>query len=919
MKKIISMMIACVLVLMSLPGYATTTNTDSEEYVFENNSNISEVLNGIALGSGKWSADESLSSYASLENQKLTLTSARKTAFISLDNKMLSNRFDMTTNISLAVANNATDAATGFVFAAGNNGYYTVLFKSNKTVEIAKRDKLYTASGGQILKTESVENKLLFDGTSQSVKITLGNKRKISAYSGTTLLAEYETEEDINEGFFGFIITKNITAEYSNFKITRYKDKIVYDESDYAVPEFSVEKDGFAAKVKWTNPGIDDIESIKVLADDGNEVSGYSGDISLKASAENTVTVSNLPHNVNVGLKIKISFKNHSAIESEVKYVTIPYSDEDYKITDFSIDSKPAKAVLKWTNPVAEGIRSIEITDDKGNVYAKNVSLQSGTSNNVTISGLQGGKSYTFSVTVKYAERTDTASRTITAIVLQETGYHPQNVQVFETYTKLGISWLNPTKPLASISIIDCATGTEAKISDKSTVTLTAGGVNNILLEELPSVGNANYRIIFNFTDGHEAVEYVAGGVPYGQGKYNDYEQSTSSKISGWDIFYNIKTASYPAIPADIVIDRDEKVSGKNSLKFVGSYAQAYDSVFYQLRIKPFSDYDPQYTYKISMKVKYTNAKDSVILVYGNKAMNCYADGTNAPTYNVGTNLTPKQSTSSWETISFLMKPTDTSGNPRSTDAEFAVRILNTAEAFWIDDMEMVPVDESGNPIGDNILPNGSFDTDDHTPCGNVKIDNTKSSLKNGTATLYWENPEDTQLKNVLVYREIGGELYECARLSSSSDNMTMKNISTDEDEVTFVIKTVDTSDNVSSGSKISLSHLADDCVFGKIKFVSNGQSLEEITEGFAGKVTASVTVTNNNVDNFSGVLAVVGYQNGILKSISVSPTKQFNKGAGETTASAEIEIKSGNGWKLKAFLLNNITDMKLLTEESEI
>lgn len=919
MKKIISVIIACLIVLMSFPCYAVTVDTETKEYVFGNDPSISSVLNGTALGSGSWGNSDNLSDYASFDNQKLILKSDRKTAFISLDNQMLSNHFDMTADLALTFSDGATDASTGFVFGAGSNGYYKVMFKGDKTVSIAKSDKLNTASGGQTLETKSADGKFAFDGTSQGVKISLENKRKISVYSGTNLLAEYETDEDIDEGFFGFTITKDLEAEYSNFKITRYIDNYTYDESDYKISVFSVEKENSAAKVKWTNPNINDIESIKILTDDGNEVSGYTGDISLKANANNTITVSNLTHNVDIGLKIKISFKSHSAIESELKYINIPYTDDDYKITGFSIESKTAKAVLKWTNPVAEGIRSVKITDDKDNVYDKEVSLQAGALNNVTISGLQEGQTYTFTVAVKYDDRENSTSGTITVVAVQESGYHPKNVYVFETYTRLCISWINPTKTLNSISVIDCATGLEADISDKNTITLASGGVNNILLEGLSSAGISNYRIIFNFSDGHEAVEYVAGGVPYGQGKYIDYEQSTSKKISGWDIFYNINTANYPGLPAYIAIDRSEKASGKSSLRFSGLYAKYYDSVFYQLRIKPFNDYNPAYTYKVSMKVKYTNAKDSVILVYGNKPMNCYADGTSAPTYNVGTNLTPKKSTSDWETVSYLLKPTDPSGNPRETGLEFAVRIMNTAEAFWIDDIEMVPVDESGNAIGDNILPNSSFEADDNTPCGNVKVDSTKSSLKNGTATLYWENPDDAQLKNILVYRKIGSELYECARLSSSSDSMTIKNIPTDEENVTFVIKTVDTSDNISSGSKISLSHSADDLVFDKIKFTSNGKNLDEIADGFVGKIKATVKVTNNNATNFSGVLAVVGYQNDELKCISVSPAAQFNKGAGEISVSADIQIKSGNGWKVKAFLLDNITDMKLLTDEGEI
>ena len=161
------------------------------------------------------------------------------------------------------------------------------------------------------------------------------------------------------------------------------------------------------------------------------------------------------------------------------------------------------------------------------------------------------------------------------------------------------------------------------------------------------------------------------------------------------------------------------------------------------------------------MKVKYTNAKDSVILVYANRAMNSYADGTSDPRYGVGTNLTPKDSSDGWEDVSFIMEPQTDQGIPRESGKEFAVRILSTAEAFWIDDIEMVPIDENGNDIGENILPNSSLEADDNDPCGNVRVDTENSSLMNGTASLLWENPNDAQLKNIRIYREINGELCE--------------------------------------------------------------------------------------------------------------------------------------------------------------
>ena len=917
-KKLISVLIACALVLMSLPCYAKSINTEMISYTFTDDLNVDSVFTGTAVGSGAWTND-SLTDFLQFENSQLTVSSQRKAAFVSLDNSMKSDCFDMTADISVSIENGrTTDAyATGFAFAADDNGYYKVLFTAANKVVIAKTDTLYTASQGKTLVTAPLNDSMKLDKTTQAVKISL-NKQKISVYSNDVLLAEYDSQEEIEKGFFGFITSRDMSAVYNNFKITMYEDHITYDESDYEIPEFTAVNENSLAVLTWKNPDVNNITSARILNEAREEISGYKEAISLKANAENRVTVDNLPHNTDVGLMVELTFADHAAKQSEIRYINIPYTDSDYKITGFSAEAQTSGAVLKWNNPAAEGIKSITVTDDKGNVYTKNISLAGGALNKVTVSGLTGGEIYTFTVTVKYEDgRTDSASGSITAIVLEESGYHPQNVLVYESYTRLGISWKNPEKNISGIKVLDYKTGAPAEFDD--VITLASGAANNVLIKDLSSKETSEYRIIFSFPDGHENVEYVAGGLAYGKGSYYDYEQNTSTKISGWDVFFNVATASYGSLPAYIAVDRNEKYSGNSSARFAASYAKIYGNIFYQLRINPLNEYNPEYTYRISMKVKYVNAKDSVILVYANKPMNCYADGTKDPRYSVGTNLTPKVSSDGWETVSLIMEPKTDAGIPRESGKEFAVRILNTAEAFWIDDMEMVPVDSSGNVIGANILPNGGLEAEDNTPCGNVKANAENSSLKNGTAELCWENPDDSQLKNILIYREIGGELYECANLSGQTNSIKLQNIPTDAENVRFVIKTADSSDNISSGTVIELQQQLDECLFGKINFESGGKNLTEIPDGFEGTVTASVSVTNNALNDFSGVIAVAAYKGDMLQAVSVSPSVWFRKGAGETVAKTSISVSAQTGWTLKAFLLDDIVNMKLLTDKSEI
>lgn len=917
-RKLISMITAGILFIMAAPGFAKTVEVAETIYTINESASVDDTFVGTAAGSSGWGSD-SLEDFVMLDGGTVTVSSARKAAFISLDNSMASNYFDMTADVAVSVSNGRDTAAyhTGFVFGAGSGGYYEVLFNAAGEAVIARSGELYTASQGETLVSQPMDGRMSVDGSVYPVKVSV-NKTDIAVYAGEELLIEYKSPEEIEEGFFGFITTRDMSAAYSDFAITLYEENITYEESDYIIPEFSASADGAEAHISWTNPDVEEITGIRLLTDSGEEITEYDGEISADAGAANYITTAQIPHGTDVGLMIEISFASHEPVYSEPDTVNIPYTDDDYKITGFSAEAQANGARLAWTNPVADGITAVTITDDKGNNYDINVSLESGARNDITINGLSGGETYTFSVTAEFADgQTDTASGTVTAILVEEAGYQPKNMLVYESFTRLGISWLNPEKTLTSIEVLDCASGQPAVFGD--TISLDPGAPNNVLIKDLPSTVPSNYRIIFHFADGHAGVEYVAGGLAYGKGTYYDYEQVTLTKVSGWDIFCNIPTATYGSVPAFITIDRDEKAEGNNSLKFTGAYAEPYDNLFYQLRIKPLNEYDPSYTYRVSMKIKYENAQNSVILAYANKAMNSYADGSSDPRYAVGTNLTPKESSDGWETVSFIMEPVTSDGQPRLSGQEFAVRILGTAEAFWIDDIEMVPVDDEGNAIGENILPNPGLEADDNTPCGNVKIDAEKSALKNGTASLVWENPDDAQLKNILIYREQDGELYECALLSSSTSGIELKNIPDSTLNVRFVIKTVDMSDNVSSGSSIELVPSFDDCVFGDIEFTSGGTSFTEVPSGFEGTMTASVTVTNNTLDDFSGCLAVAAYQNDVLVSVSVSPSVWFRRGAGETEVSTGVNITAGSGWELKAFLLDDIINMKLLTDENGI
>lgn len=891
---------------------AVKTEYVPSEYTFSASDVAGDVLVGTAIGTGAW--NETLSNFVTLTGGCLTLSSTRKSAFLSLNDVEDSAAFEMTADVTVSVQNNRTssDFAAGFTFGATDSGYYQVVFAADETVRLVKTSTLTTTNGNS-LASASIADKMSLDGSSASaMKLTVSGK-SMKLYIGSEEILSYESETDFPKGGFGFIVKRDMTTVYENFKLVVNEEVEVYEETDYAVTNYTAEVPDSSAVLSWKNPIAFGITNIVIKDTNGNTVS-YSGTIDKQSGRENSVTVSQLKRNVVHGLRIVVSFSEHSDVSSETKYVTLPFTAEDYEITEFSALSMIEAGKISWRNPFAGEIESIVISDGNSNTYNAPISLTAGVKNEVKID-VAGGETVTFTVTVTFAGgETVSKSGTITAIVLEEAKYYPKNVLVYETFTKLGLSWLNPEKELKSVKIIDLKTGMPAETEDS--VSTEAGEANNVLVTNLASDVDANYKIIFEFTDGHLPVEYIAGGLPYGKGSYYDYEQNTFTKVTGWDIFHNVATASYGQIPAHIAVDRNEKVSGESSVRFYGSFIKGYDNVYYQLRQKSLSGYSAANTYRINMKVKYKNAKNSVLLAYGNKPMNRYADGNSCPQLNVGTNLTPKENSDGWESVSYIMEPTTAQGNLRGEGLELAIRIIGNCEGFWIDDIEMVPIDESGAVIGDNILPNPELEADDSTPCGNVKITSDGCSFKDGTAKLAWNNPDDNTLKNVKIFRKVDGQLYECATLSNTASEVVIGNITPDEAAV-FVIKTLDDADNLSSGSVVELQPQLSNVVISDISFKNGSDIMTEIPDGFEGSVTASVSVTNNGGAKFYGLLCLVVYENGIMKSISASEPAEFVAGSG--TKTVDVSVSASKGAVIKAFFLDDIENMKLLTGEAEL
>lgn len=909
MKKFISIIMTLSLCLsVTVPVSAKQIQSVTTEYTFAENATADTTFTGVATGSGEWS--ETISNYFSLSGGDLTVEAQNSTrsVFASIDQSKQSDNFTITTDLSVKTESTSKAVYGGIAFGANSSGYYQLYIAGNSSLVLAKQTTLQSASKGDTLSEVSLAEVLDKTGV-QSVAIELSAEDgKATVKVNGTALISYENTDFSPDGYFGFISSRNIKMVYKNFKISMKEETVVWEESDYEISNFNASLSGDNAELSWTNPEAGEITAIKVYDDEANEITDFTGTVNKQALAQNLLSISGLDRNVEYGFYLVVSFNDHNPFTTQTKYVTIPYAESDYQITNFVTTPLQDGAKLVWNNPLAGEITNIRITDGNGKEYSNGAVFSAGSENTVTLRGLNKGTTYTFTLTIAFMAHADvTATGSVYVPESDESKYYPKNVLVYEKEGSLGLSWVNPQRSLTAVKILNYETGLPYTVSE--TVSTAEGAKNVVLIKELSKEKSTKLRIVFEFSDGHDAVEYLAEGKA--SGIVSDYEQKTSTKVDDWTLFYNVKVAAIPQMPASATIERDE--NGNSYVKFRANHQSTYDNVYYQLR-QTLDDYDITKTYIIRLKVKYTNAKNSVLIAYDNTPLNRYANGMSTKQLNVGTDLTETESTDGWQTLEFIMEPKKPNGADRVSGKNLAIQLINSAEEFCVDEIEMIPLDADGKENGESIITNGSFTVSDNTPSSRAGIKAQECYAKDGSAHLSWTNPDDTQFARTIVYVERDKELFECASLSPTTTEVILNNLPYG-DSVKYVLRTVDTADNFSADSEIELTHQLSDCVISDIYYVYENEIIASLPDNVNGTVSAHIDVTNNKLPSFSGSLWVAVYENGVLKSVDSCETKIFETRSGKKTLNTYFNVPQKSGYTIEAFFIDDIVNMKLLAD----
>lgn len=242
---------------------------------------------------------------------------------------------------------------------------------------------------------------------------------------------------------------------------------------------------------------------------------------------------------------------------------------------------------------------------------------------------------------------------------------------------------------------------------------------------------------------------------------------------------------------------------------------------------------------------------------------------------------------------------------PKTSGAWMGLFIDSKCE-YYMDNVTLYELDENGEPVGENIMINGDFESGDFIPCGDVS--NVSTKPLDSSVLLSWDNPTDSDFSYVNVYavnEETGEETFAVSAIPESGETRSSVIVGDLENDklYTFRLYAVDTGDNLSGGvSTFGLPvvdrYYADDV---KVKRTDNGKEISAIT---SGALEVFTNVTNNTYDEgLTAILISTLYKDG--KLVTAVSDKQDIAVGESADLSAQITVPEGEGYELCSYIWN--------------
>ena len=234
---------------------------------------------------------------------------------------------------------------------------------------------------------------------------------------------------------------------------------------------------------------------------------------------------------------------------------------------------------------------------------------------------------------------------------------------------------------------------------------------------------------------------------------------------------------------------------------------------------------------------------------------------------------------------------------------------------FLVDDVEMYELDESNQPIGENLITNGGFETG----FAEISLPDGISTVTIGTDTpeiakLTWEPLSNTSQK-INIYRKFGDEYVKIAVLPGSSTCFDVTGLETDVENA-MAISVTATNHIESELYDFTVTPVSYPLIIDDVKLYRGNATLTELSRGPMGM---SVSIKNNNMgDNFTAELVAALYKDNALVQIWTSepmtiPQTASSEAAESISKMINIPRMEDGDYHLEVFLWDNYETMKVL------
>lgn len=473
--------------------------------------------------------------------------------------------------------------------------------------------------------------------------------------------------------------------------------------------------------------------------------------------------------------------------------------------------------------------------------------------------------------------------------------YEPKNAGAIKGTTaaenKINVSWINPSATsLSKVSVygIDPETGVSALLSDSLDTT-----PNKVVeyMDTLSEAGLKNYRILFEYSDGHQPVEvYVAG------------ETSTATEVRRTLTKAPAEISSYTArdmtTNVPVTSFKLEEENGNHYIKYTTNIADGSDektSLYFVLDTKFDGDWQNNYTLKFKAKSENEVKFD----IYGGE----YADNNNLRSQN---NVIP--ASDEWTELSYTVTHYWQAGN-------IFLGFKGAVEGLCIDDVTLT------HPNGTKHLER-DFESNINTafitpPTGAVAKGKSGAAELNIAQSEAWyvgaadASDSVTRIANRYnIYEDVNGTRVLRATVAKPKLEVAIPTVTlsglTNEKTYTYYVTCADNNGTIES-APVSVTVTPTD----KLKVSDFGlyQGSSTKTKIKANmKYAVKVSVVNGTAASQDAQLILAYYEDGALKSV-VKSDKQTITSGGSYDFSEDVAIPStaGDTSELKCFIWNAI------------